>query len=251
MIADASVVLVTGAAGQIGTAIARAIKARGARVVLADRDRAALELAVAAVGEPGVIAIDVDVTDPEAVRGIVPHVIDAVGRLDGLVNNAGIEGPIGPIETIALDTVRHVFDVNVFGLLAVTQAVLPLFRQQGSGRIVNMASGAGLAGSGQMAPYSASKHAVVGLTRSIAQEVAAAGITVNAVCPGCVESPMMDRIEARLGELRGEPVSFLPAIPMGRYARPDEIAEVVAYLALEAPIYVTGTALVVDGALRA
>lgn len=244
------VVLVTGAGGQIGTAIARAIAARDARVVLADRDTAALARAAATI-DGGPATMKLDVTDPDEVRQLVARVLHSAGRLDGLVNNAGLEGPIGPIEEIPLADVRRVFDVNVFGLLAVTQAVLPHFRAQGFGRIVNIASGAGLAGSGHMTPYSASKHAVVGITRSIAVEAGPAGIAVNAVCPGCVDSPMMDRIEERLGALKGEPVSFAPAIPMGRYARPDEVAELVAYLALEAPAYITGSALVIDGALRA
>lgn len=246
-----TVVLVTGAGGQIGTAIAHGLARRGAAVVLADRDVAALERVAAALDGGVAASFELDVADRSAVAGLVPTVLDAAGRLDGLVNNAGIEGPIGLIEDVTLDEVRHIFEINVFGLLAVTQAVLPHFRSQRSGRIVNVASGAGLAGSGMMAAYSASKHAVVGLTRSIAQEVAPVGITVNAVCPGCVESPMMSRIEERLGALRGEPVSFIPAIPMGRYARPNEVGEFVAYLALEAPAYVTGAALVIDGALRA
>jgi NAD(P)-dependent dehydrogenase (short-subunit alcohol dehydrogenase family) len=185
------------------------------------------------------------------VSQLAARVLELAGRLDGVVNNAGIEGPLGPIEEIAIADVRRVFDVNVFGLLAVIQAVLPHFRSQRSGRIVNIASGAGLAGSGHMTPYSASKHAVVGITRSVAAEAGAAGIAVNAVCPGCVDSPMMGRIEERLSALKGEPVSFAPSVPMGRYARPDEVAELVAYLALEAPDYITGAALVIDGGLRA
>jgi NAD(P)-dependent dehydrogenase (short-subunit alcohol dehydrogenase family) len=103
-----------------------------------------------------------------------------------------------------------------------------------------------------MAAYSASKHAVLGLTRSMAQETAAVGIPINAVCPGCVDSPMMGRIEARLGALGGgEPASFVGSIPMRRYADPSEVGEAVAWLALEAPRYVTGSAMVIDGGLRA
>jgi NAD(P)-dependent dehydrogenase (short-subunit alcohol dehydrogenase family) len=249
--AERPVVLVTGAGGQIGSAIARATLARGAAVVLVDRDGVALERSASGLDRASVDVIELDITDRAQVGRLLPRVLESAGRLDGLVNNAGVEGPVGPIEKIPLDEVRRVFEVNLFALLAVTQSVLPHFRNQGAGRIVNIASGAGLAGSGYMAAYSSSKHAVIGLTRSIAQEAAAAGIVVNAVCPGCVESPMMDRIEERLGTLRGAPVSFVPSIPMGRYARPDEVGDLVAYLALEAPVYVTGAAIVIDGALRA
>ena len=103
-----------------------------------------------------------------------------------------------------------------------------------------------------MAAYSASKHAVIGLTRSMAAELGRDGIPVNAVCPGCVESPMMTRIESRLGELAGTgPASFVPAIPMARYCDPAEVAQTVAWLATDAPPYITGSALVIDGGLRA
>jgi len=249
-VTDPPVVVVTGAGGQIGTAIARAIAARDARVVLVDRDPTSLGRAAQALGgDPQTVQLDV--TDPEAAPRLVAHVLGSAGRLDAVVNNAGIEGPVGRIDEIPLSAVRTVFDVNVFGLLAVIQAVLPHFRRQRSGRIVNIASGAGLAGSGHMTPYSASKHAVVGITRSVAAEAGPDGIAVNAVCPGCVDSPMMERIEEQLTALTGKAVSFVPSVPMGRYARPDEVADLVAYLALEAPVYMTGAALVIDGGLRA
>jgi NAD(P)-dependent dehydrogenase (short-subunit alcohol dehydrogenase family) len=145
-----------------------------------------------------------------------------------------------------------VFDVNLFALWAFSAVAIRHFRSAGGGRIVNLASGAGLAGTGYMAAYSASKHAVVGLTRSMARELAADGIAINAVCPGCVDSPMMSRIEQRLGEIAGTgPASFLDAIPVGRYCTPEEVADVVSWLALEAPSYITGAALVIDGGLRA
>ena len=148
--------------------------------------------------------------------------------------------------------VRRVFEVNVFALFSFGQEAVRRFRAQGSGRIVNMASGAGTAGSGLMSAYSASKHAAIGLSRSIAQEAAAAGIQVNAVCPGCVDSPMMGRIEARLEEVAGTgPATFIDAIPAGRYCDPAEIGELVAWLALEAPDYINGTTQVIDGAMRA
>ena len=148
------------------------------------------------------------------VARLVRETLEVFGRLDAVVNNAGVEGPISPAEDLDLEDVLAVYQVNVFGTLRVMKAVLPTFKGQRSGRIVNVASGAGTAGTAFMAAYSSSKHAVIGLTRSIAREVADHNVLVNAVCPGSVESPMMDRIEAELGRLAGEPVSFEAAVPM-------------------------------------
>lgn len=250
---DRQTVLVTGAGGHLGGAIARSLAGRGAALVLVDRDADGLGRTVAGLPVEGpVVPVVAEVTDPAAPDRALAAAIDRFGRLDALVNNAGIEGPIGPAEEIALDDLRRVLEVNVVAVLAFSAAAVRHFRGRGEGRIVNVASGAGLAGTGFMAAYSASKHAVVGLTRSMAQETAEAGIPVNAVCPGCIESPMMGRIEARLGELAGGgPASFVGSIPMRRYADPAEVGETVAWLALEAPRYVTGTAIVIDGGLRA
>jgi NAD(P)-dependent dehydrogenase (short-subunit alcohol dehydrogenase family) len=131
------------------------------------------------------------------------------------------------------------------------KALIPHFKAAGAGRIINIASGAGLAGSEFMAAYSSSKHALIGLTRSAARELAPYGVPVNAVCPGVIESPMMDRIERSLEGLTGRVSSFESAVPMGRYAQPAEVANLVTYLAIDAPLYLTGAALVIDGALRA
>jgi NAD(P)-dependent dehydrogenase (short-subunit alcohol dehydrogenase family) len=250
---EPATVLITGAGGRLGSAIAAALAARGAHLVLVDVAQPALDQVLAALPEPARAAtIALDVTADGAAEAAVEQAIGRFGRLDALVNNAGIEGPVDRVEDVALDDVRRVFEVNVIATLAFSAAAMRRLRAQGSGRIVNVASGAGLGGTGMMAPYSASKHAVVGLTRSMAQEAAAAGISVNAVCPGCVDSPMMSRIEARLGELAGTgPVSYVGSIPMGRYCDPAEVGETVAWLALEAPAYITGTTVVIDGGLRA
>lgn len=246
--------MLTGAGGRLGAAIAEALCQAGASVVLVDVAPAGLQALSASLGDGArVVSLPLDVTQAGAADGAIEVALEHFGRLDGLVNNAGVEGPVARIEDIAVEQVRRVFDVNVFATLEFSQAAIRHFRTVGSGRIVNIASGAGTAGSAYMTPYSASKHAVLGITRSIAAEVAGAGIQVNAVCPGCIDSPMMERIEARLGELMGSggPVSFISGIPAGRYAAPAEIARIVAYLALEAPDYVTGTGMVVDGGMRA
>lgn len=243
--------MVTGAGGYLGRAIVDALAARGAALALVDNVPERLAVVRDRLDDARSTAVIADVTASGAGEAALTQTIRAFGRLDVVVNAAGVEGPIGPIETISLADVRRVFDVNVFGLLTMSQAALRHFKLVRRGRIVNVASGAGLSGTGSMASYSASKHAVVGLTRSIAQEVAANGITVNAVCPGCIESPMMERIESGLSNLAGQAVSFVDAIPMRRYAHPAEVGETVAYLALEAPEYITGTTLVIDGGLRA
>ena len=247
------VVVVTGAAGRLGSAIADALGDRSARLVLVDVSADALDAQVAELRHRAeATAVVADATALAAPRLAFDAAIDHFGRVDGLVNNAGIEGPIARLEDLDPDEVRRLFEVNVFALLAFSAEAVRRFRGQGSGRIVNMASGAGLAGSAMMAGYSASKHAVVGLTRSLAGEVAEAGIQVNAVCPGCVDSPMMERIEARLGQLAGTgPASFVSAIPAGRYCDPAEVGQLVAWLALEAPDYINGSTQVIDGALRA
>jgi 3-oxoacyl-[acyl-carrier protein] reductase len=212
-------VLVTGAAGTIGTAVAAAVEARGGAVVRSDLP-------------------DADVTRDEDVLRLVRE----AGPVTACVNAFGSEGQLGPLEQLDLDAARALLELNVLAVLRVMKALVPGMRERGGGRIVNLASGAGLAGADLMAAYSASKHAVVGLTRTAARELAADAIAVNAVCPGCVESPMMTRVEAVAGRIE---------IPARRYASPEEIAEVAAWLALEAPAYLTGAAIVVDGAMRA
>jgi len=228
------VVLITGAAGHVGAGLSRALASRGARLVVHDRVEAPTR-AIADEVDANALLGDITVFG-EAAR-IIEAVLDLHGEVDGIVNGAGIEGPIGPIEDASLDEVRCVFEVNVIAMIAMAQAVIPVMRNQRRGRIVNIASGAGLAGSAWMAPYSASKHAVVGLTRSIAREVADAGISVNAVCPGVVDSPMVDRIATRIGEIegRGHAVSFMSGIPIGRYVRVEEVASLVTWLLLDAP----------------
>jgi meso-butanediol dehydrogenase / (S,S)-butanediol dehydrogenase / diacetyl reductase len=246
-------VLIAGAGGLLGAAIAEALATRGARLVLTDLRDEALRTVTEQVGQDRVvIARPVDFRDEEAVSALVDSAARMAGGLASCVNAVGIEGPIASAEEIDLTAALDVYETNVFAAFRLTKAILPHMRRQGIGRIINIASGAGLAGGEFMSVYHSSKHAMVGLTRSIARELASSGISVNAVCPGCIESPMMERVEAGLARLLDEqPKSFIPRIPARRYAKPEEVANVVAYLALDAPVYLTGTALLVDGALYA
>jgi meso-butanediol dehydrogenase / (S,S)-butanediol dehydrogenase / diacetyl reductase len=243
------VVLVVGAAGRLGSAIAGAIAGRGGAVVLADTDEAALERVAGAV--PGSEALVADVRDDQHVTVVVERVLERYGTLHGCVNAVGFDGPVERLEAVPMKLLREVFETNVFAAARLMQAVLPVFRGQRAGRMVHIASGSGLAGTEYMACYSASKHALVGLIRSVAREVAADAVSVNAVCPGPIASPMMARIEERHTRVTGKPLAYETQIPAGRYADPGEVAEVTAYLATEAPSYLTGQAIVVDGALRA
>jgi NAD(P)-dependent dehydrogenase (short-subunit alcohol dehydrogenase family) len=243
--------LVTGAGGLLGAAIAEALAARGAILVLTDARAVALEAVTERIRPSVAAALVADLGEERGAKEAVQATVGAAGRIDSCNNAVGTEGPIGPAEQLDVQEIIEVFRVNVFALFHVLRSVLPVLKIQRSGRIINLASGAGLTGTALMSPYSSSKHAVVGLTRSVALEAAEHGIAVNAVCPGCVESPMMERVEAGLGRVTGSAASFEPLIPVGRYARPEEVAGLATYLALDAPCYLTGAALVIDGALRA
>ena len=265
-------VLLTGAAGHLGRHIARRLAPSAAGSALSDLDAERLvdvagwiagrgEGGTRSGGEPGesgksaadnapVITIPADVTDEAAAAALVAEAHERLGGLDVLVNAHGIEGPTAPVADLDPADVRRTFDVNVMSLFWLCGAAAEIFADGGGGRIVNMASGAGLAGGAYTGVYHASKHAVVGLTRSLALELGPAGIVVNAVCPGFVESPMVDRIVSSLGDL-DLPTEYAHMVPLGRYADPDEVAETVRYLACDAPEYMTGTCLILDGGLRA
>ena len=238
-------VIVAGAGGRLGAAVAVALAARDAELLLADIDPASLER------YDGAVAVPADLRDEQQAEALVRRALDEFGSIDAVVNAAGIEGPVGPLEEVGPAAFVDVYEANVLGPFQLLRAVLPHFKERRQGRIVNVASGAGLAGVAYMAAYSSSKHALVGLTRSLAREVAPFGVSVNAVCPGCVDSPMMERIEGRLAALVDGDSSFVGAIPAGRYADPGEVAGLIAYLIFDAPSYLTGEALVIDGALRA
>lgn len=192
-----------------------------------------------------------DIRDTDAVAALIAEVVERFGAIDVLVNAAGVEGPVGPVESLEPTAVRQVFDVNVMGMFWLCAQVVPGMKRRGVGRIINMASGAGLSGGENASAYHASKHAVVGLTRSLARELAPHGLPVNAVCPGYVESPMVDRILSAQTALGNDMETAVGGVPMGRMCSASEVAETVGFLASEAPQYMTGSCLVIDGALRA
>ena len=243
--------IVTGGAGGIGRATALALGARGARVLVVDLDGTGAEEAAAAVTEAGGngSAIAADVTDPDAVAGFVAECERRHGGVDAFFNNAAYEGAIAEIPEYPLEEFDRTMAVNVRGVFLGLQHVIPAMRRRGGGSIVNVSSQAGLRGVSNLSAYSASKHAVIGLTRAAALEVALDSIRVNAVCPGPTDTRMMRDIEEVVRSQGGDPSGFVDRIPVGRYGRPEEIAGLVAWLLLDAPPFLTGAVLPIDGGM--
>jgi NAD(P)-dependent dehydrogenase (short-subunit alcohol dehydrogenase family) len=243
------VALVTGGGSGIGQATALAFAREGARVALAGRSLERLEETKGLVHEAGGDAffIQTDVSRAVEVEAMVKGVVERYGRLDCAFNNAGIEGVTVPFHEYSEEVWDQVIAVNLKGVWLSMKYEIAQMLAQGSGNIVNNSSVAGLVG-GRNAAYVASKHGIVGLTKTAALVYATAGIRVNAVCPGAVATPMAERTFARAPETEAV---WLSAEPMGRFALPSEIAEAVVWLCSDAASFVTGVALPVDGGLVA
>ncbi|MGI9148486.1 MAG: SDR family oxidoreductase [Chloroflexota bacterium] len=242
------VALVTGAASGIGRSTALAFANEGAKIlvadVLADQGRETVDLIEAAGGEA--IYVQTDVSRPADVERMVKTAVDTFGRLDCAHNNAGIEGatPAGAeFHTIPEQVWDQVLSINLKGVWLCMQMEIRHMLTQGGGTIVNTASIAGLVG-GFGGAYSAAKHGVVGLTKVAALEYATRGIRVNAVCPGVIHTPMIERVFARRPEAEQ---FFKAAEPIGRLGTPEEIAAAVVWLSSDAASFLTGVALPVDG----
>jgi NAD(P)-dependent dehydrogenase (short-subunit alcohol dehydrogenase family) len=244
------VALVTGAAAGMGLATARAFAESGAAVALADRDEQTLKRATAELTAEGHQAVGVvcDVSDEEQVAALVDRAVADFGRLDFAFNNAGIQAP----PTDAADEPAELFDrvdaVNLRGVWACMKHELRQMRAQGSGAIVNCSSLGGLVGLPGRAAYHASKHGVLGLTKSAALEYAPRGIRINAICPGTIETPMVEDMIAK-GEL--DVPAAVAAQPIGRLGRTDEIAAAVLWLCSPGASFVLGVALPIDGGYTA
>jgi 3-oxoacyl-[acyl-carrier protein] reductase len=239
---EGRVSLVTGASRGIGRAIARTLAAEGARVVLAARDVERLSEAVAEIAKAGgqADAVALDVADRRSVEAAVTRVLEAHGRLDHLVNNAGVTRD-NLLLRMKDEEWQHVLATNLTGVFLCTQAALKPMLKQRSGRIVNITSVVGLGGNAGQANYAASKAGIVGFTKSVAREVASRGITANAVAPGFIETDMTAAMTDKARE------AVLGAIPMGRVGRSEDVAGAVLFLLTDAAAYVTGQVLAVDG----
>ncbi len=240
------VALVTGGGSGIGAGIARVLSAAGARVVVADVNEDAASAVAADL--PG-LGVHLDVTDRASTDAAVSRVEAELGPVDVLVNNAGIS-IVAPFLDITDPDWDRLLNVNLRGVLIVTQRVLPSMLERRSGRIINISSMAGKEGLPNLACYCATKFGVIGLTQSLAREIADRDVTVNAVCPGVVRTPLWDDPDTGiLRELDGENgwQAFLAGIPLGRPQSAEDIGHACAYLASEAAVNITGEALNVSG----
>ncbi len=237
------VALVTGGASGMGLATAKGFARAGAAVAIVDRNAAKVDAAVTALQADGarVLGIVCDVSDESQAKAAVERTVAEFGRLDMAYNNAGILGPICPMSEETVEGYDAVQAVNLRGVWTFMKHELLQMKKQGSGAIVNCSSLGGLVGLAGRAAYHASKHGVIGLTKSAALDVAASGIRVNAVCPGCIETPMGEEIDpAAMKE-------FLKLQPIGRMGRPEEVAAAVLWLCSPGASMVLGVALPVDG----
>lgn len=240
------VAIVTGAATGIGEAAATALAAEGAAVVVADVDAARGEKVAAGVAEGGGRAIFVatDVADDAAVEAMVATAVRQFGGLDLAFNNAGVEGTPAPLHETTLEAWERTVAVDLRGVFSCLRHEIPAMSERGGGSIVNCSSVAGLVGFPAMAAYVASKHGVVGLTRTAALEYATQGIRVNAVCPGVIDTEMVERFTH---DQAGAEEALLASEPVGRMGRPGEVADAVVWLCSPRSSFVTGQAIAVDG----
>ena len=241
------VVLVTGGSSGIGQASALAFHREGAKViVVADLNLAGLEETVQRIKKAGgeALFIQADVSVVSEVEALMHKVVATYGRLDCAFNNAGIEGTLAPTADCSEENWNRVLNVNLKGVWLCLKYEIQQMLKQGGGTIVNMYSALGLVGMQGYPAYVASKHGVVGLTKTAALEYAQAGIRVNAVCPGVIRTPLLDRM---IGGNRQVEEYLLSKEPVGRLGTAEEVAGAVVWLCSDAASFVTGTALSVDG----
>lgn len=250
---EGKTIIVTGAAGGIGRATVERLAREGAQIVAVDLKQSQLDEALALATSVGVeaIAVGADVSDASDVQRYVDEAVTRFGGVDALFNNAGIEGSVVPMEEYPVDVFEKVMSVNVTGVFLGIKHVIPALRARGGGAIVNNSSVAGLTGNPFISAYVASKHAVIGLTRSAAQAYGAEGIRTNAICPSPVETRMMRSLEKGISAENPEEVKQMmeSRIPVGRYGTPEEVAALVAFLCSDDAKFINGGIYPIDGGM--
>lgn len=248
-------IAITGGGSGIGRATAKAAAQEGAAVFIGDQNEEAGFAVIREISESGGKAQfdGLDVTDPVAVESWLQAVAERYEGLDGLFNNAGINGPLEPLEDYTLDDFQRVIDINLMGVSYGMRSAIPLMRRRGGGSIVNTGSTASLTGYATLSAYVAAKHAVLGLTKAVAREYGSIPIRVNCICPGPIDTPMMAAIEKGLNPENPEEVRtfFSDTTAMKRYGKPSEIANMVLFLLSDDSQYVTGGAFAIDGGATA
>ena len=244
---EGKVALVTGAASGLGLATAKAFAESGAAVVLADWNGKAVRSAAEELAAKGhkTLAIQCDVADDAQVEAMVEQTVASFGRLDAAYNNAGVQNVIAEAADASREDFDRVMSINLRGVWSCMKFELRQMRTQGSGAIVNCSSIGGLVGGAKRGTYQASKHGVIGLTKSAALDYAARGIRINAVCPGLIHTPMADQMMAA-GQADALN-AMLKDVPIGRLGRAEEIADAVLWLCSSAASLMVGHALAVDG----
>lgn len=247
---DGKVATITGAAGGIGSAAARRFIAEGARVQLVDREEGALARLAAEFPADRVAWFAGDLTDEATVKASVDAAVSRFGRVDIALLNAGIEGQIGRIEDVSVGVFDQVMAVNVRSVWLGLASLMPVMRSGGGGSIIVTSSVAGLRGSGKLAAYSASKHAVVGLAKSAALEGAPDLVRVNTINPAATQTRMIDSIDEAM-RAGGRVGNSAQRVPLARYADPSEVVAMMLFLASDESRFCTGGSYLVDGGAMA
>jgi NAD(P)-dependent dehydrogenase (short-subunit alcohol dehydrogenase family) len=247
------VVLITGAASGLGEAVALQVAKEGAKLALVDLNEDKLIEVKEKIKEVAMFAeimtMTANVANEDEVKTFVNKTYEQFGRIDGFLNNAGVEGKQNLTEDYGSDEFRRVVDINLNGVFYGMKYVLKIMKEQGSGSLVNMSSVGGIRGVGNQSGYSASKHGVIGLTRNSAIEYGQYGISINAICPGAIMTPMVEGSLRQMGGDNWEEIGkeFVKPNPMKRFGRPEEVGYLGAFLLSDQASFINGSFITIDG----